>query len=109
MKKVTVNFWIDLISFITFLGLTVTGVVIRYVLPPGTGGRGKALSGGRGTGDIKELLNMTRHEWGDIHFYIAIVFFILILLHIILHWQWIKNYFSRNFLKRRKTDEPENI
>jgi len=37
---------------------------------------------------------MTRHEWGDIHFYLAIGFVILMVVHIILHWSRIKSYFK---------------
>jgi len=35
---------------------------------------------------------MTRHEWGSIHFYLAVVFVVLMVIHIILHWTWIKCY-----------------
>ncbi len=54
------------------------GFIMKYILPPGSGGRGRMLRGGRGAGDlgeqIKELLSMTRHEWGDVHFYLAVLF-----------------------------------
>ena len=31
-----------------------------------------------------------RHEWGGVHFYLAVIFAVLMLIHIILHWTWIK-------------------
>ena len=40
---------------------------------------------------------MTCHEWGAIHFYLAVLFVSLMLVHIILHWTWIKNYFTSLF------------
>ena len=40
---------------------------------------------------------MTRHEWGDIHFYLSVLFIALIMVHIILHWNWIKCYFKSMF------------
>ena len=95
MKRGTLNFIIDLISFFNLLGLIFTGIIMKYILPPGTGGYGRGFRGGRGPAEeIKYLWSMTRHKWGDIHFYLAAVFVILIAVHIILHWSWIKNYFK---------------
>ncbi|MHC4570939.1 MAG: DUF4405 domain-containing protein [Planctomycetota bacterium] len=96
------NFIVDLVAFLNLLGLVFTGLIMKYILPPGTGGRGRQLHGGMGGEQIKELWSMTRHEWGDIHFYLALFFVILMVVHIILHWTWLKNYlkslfgFSRN-------------
>ncbi|MHC4739461.1 MAG: DUF4405 domain-containing protein [Planctomycetota bacterium] len=37
---------------------------------------------------------MGRHDWGNIHFYLAVLFVTLMTVHIILHWAWIKNSFK---------------
>ena len=92
MKRSTLNFVIDLLGFMVLLDLACTGFIIRYILPPGTGGRGQALHGGQGGEHIEQLWSMTRHEWGDIHFYLAVLFVILMTVHLILHWSWVKNY-----------------
>ena len=34
---------------------------------------------------------MDRHEWGDIHFWIAVIFFIILSFHLLLHKRWIVN------------------
>ena len=101
MKRSTLNFIIDMLSFISLLGLAGTGFIIKYTLPPGSGGKGRLLHDGHGGEHIKELWSMTRHEWGGIHFYIAAFFIILMLVHIILHWNWIKNYFKSLFVSRQ--------
>jgi hypothetical protein len=89
-------------SFLVLLGLAITGFVMRYVLPPGTGGLGQELHGGAGRGvKAQELWSMTRHEWGSIHFYMAVVFVVLMITHIILHWRWIKNYVRTLLVDRR--------
>ena len=107
MKRTTLNFIVDLAAFLDLLGLAFTGFIMKYILPPGTGGRGRILRGGRGAGDlgeeIKELWSMTRHEWGDIHFYLAVLFATLMVVHIILHWGWIKAYFKSLLGISRKT------
>ncbi len=101
MKRTTLNFIIDLVAFLGLLGLAFTGFIMKYILPPGTGGRGRMLRGGRGAEhvgeEIKDFWSMTRHEWGDVHFYLAVLFAILMVVHIILHWGWIKSYFKSLF------------
>jgi len=94
MKRATVNFIVDLVSFVDLLGMAFTGIIMKYVLPPGTGGCGRLLHGGRGREHIKELWSMSRHEWGRIHYCLALLFLALIVAHIVLHWSWIKNYFK---------------
>jgi hypothetical protein len=103
LKRGTVNFIVDLVGFVDLLGLALTGYIMRYILPPGSGGRG--FRGGRGGAaeQIRELWDMSRHEWGTIHFYLAILFVFLMVVHIILHWDWIKCYFKSLFDFSRKT------
>jgi len=107
MKRITLNFIVDLISFIVFVGLAITGFIIKYILPPGSGGHGREISGGRGREEIKYLWGMTRHEWGDIHFYLAVGFVALMVVHIILHWNWIKSYCKSMFGTSRVNQADE--
>jgi len=94
MKRTRLNFLVDIVSFLNLLCLGFTGYIMKFILPPGSGGLGRQLHSGRGREPIREFLSLTRHEWGDIHFYLAVVFLALMLLHIILHWTWIKNRFK---------------
>jgi hypothetical protein len=100
MTRTTINFVLDLVSFLDLLGLAVTGLVIRYVLPPGTGGAGRSLHGGAGRGlPVQEFWSMTRHEWGNVHFYLAAIFVMLMMIHIALHWKWIQCYVNHRSSK----------
>ena len=103
MRRASLNCVVDLISFINLLCLAFTGYIMKYILPPGSGGLGHGFRGGRQPGQIKELWSMTRHEWGDFHFLLALLFVVLMVTHIILHWNWIKNYFKSLLGVRRKT------
>ena len=105
MKRSSLNFIVDLVSFLNLLGIVFTGCIMKYILPPGTGGRGHRLHEGLGRGHIKDLWSMTRHEWGNVHFYLAVLFVILMAVHIILHWSWLKNYFKSLFGFLRKETE----
>jgi hypothetical protein len=76
-------------------GLTFTGFIMKYM--PHGGGYGRGFRGGCGPGQTREFWLMSRHEWGDIHFYLAVLFVILMVVHIALHWSWIKSYFKLRF------------
>jgi len=36
-----------------------------------------------------DLLGWSRHEWGDLHFWLALVLVALVAMHLILHWDWV--------------------
>ena len=83
MKKVTLNFWVDAVSFVVLLLITWTGFLIHYVLPAGEG-RGKNWY----------LWGLSRHDYGNIHFYLAIAMAVLVLIHLWLHWLWVCSVFN---------------
>ena len=76
MKKSNQNFIIDSLAIIAFLFLTTTGVLMRYLLPPGSGKH-------------STIWGLDRHEWGAIHFWLSVVFFSILALHLFYHWRWI--------------------
>lgn len=76
MQRTLLNLLVDLaVAFIMF-GMLLTGYVIKFPLPPGTN---------------KDwmLWGMTRHQWGEVHFWISTVLLVLIVVHVCLHWTWI--------------------
>jgi len=97
LKRGTVNFIVDLVGLADLLGLALTGYIMRYILPPGSGGRGFRGDRGGAEEQVRELWSMSRHEWGTVHFYLALLFVFLMVVHIILHWDWIKSYFKSVF------------
>ena len=78
MKRAKLNFIFDAVAFAGFVFLTTTGVLMRYVLPPGSK-------------RFKTIWGLDRHAWGDIHFWISIFFLGLLAMHLLLHWRWIIN------------------
>jgi len=66
----------DLFSFIGLLALISTGALLKFSLPPRSGGA--------------SVWGLTRHEWGDIHFYVSIIFLLLMSLHFLFHIKFIK-------------------
>lgn len=111
MRRTTLNFVIDLIGLVDLLLLAATGSIMKWVLPPGSGGHGRGFRGGRGPGPVKEFLDLARHDWGDVHFVLSVLFLLLMLVHIVLHWTWIKTC-AKSFVlpsrynARTPKDEP---
>lgn len=75
MRKNTINFWLDLTSLVLLLALAVTGLLMAFILPPGSGG--------------STLWGLGRHGWGDVHFWVAGALLVLIVFHLALHWSWV--------------------
>lgn len=75
MKRPNLNFLVDFVAFAACIFLLSTGLIMYFVLPPGHG--------------HLELWGMNRHGWGDIHFWSAVAFILIIAIHLVLHWKWI--------------------
>ncbi len=86
MKGSHFNFIIDIAAFAGFVFLTTTGVLLRYLLPPGSG-------------RFATIWGLDRHQWGTVHFWVSVLFFGILALHLLLHWRWIIG-----FLKGRVKD-----
>lgn len=81
MRRTTLNLVIDIAAFGLFLGMIATGLIVRYFLPPGSGGYRHPAS--------RTVWGISRHDWGEAHFYIAAGFLALVAVHVALHWNWV--------------------
>ena len=73
---------VDLLSFILLVIMISTGAILEFTLPARSG----PLS----------VWGMTRHEWGDIHSTISMIFLVLMSLHLVLHFKFIKGAIAGN-------------
>lgn len=80
MKRSTLISLIDVIAFTAFLFLTTSGILLHYLLPPGSG-------------RWSEIWGMSRHQWGEVHFWIALCFFAVLAFHLLQHWRFILGLF----------------
>ncbi len=91
MKRSVLNILIEAVSLVVFVTMISTGLLIKYVLPPGSGRVEKMLyAGGRREHAIDLYWGLSRHEWGEIHFWLALAFLVLLIVHLILHWNFIR-------------------
>lgn len=81
MSRTALNYVIDLVTMLLFAAMVATGLILAYVLPPGSGG-----GGNRGA---LLLWGCGRHDWGDVHFWIAVGLIAVLTLHVALHWTWV--------------------
>lgn len=81
LNKASLIKCVDIVAFVAFIFVVSTGILMRYVLPPRSG-------------RTIEILGLSRHEWGDIHFYITSIFLTILSIHLFLHWRFIKNLFQ---------------
>lgn len=102
MNRSYLNVGVDIAALVLFVFLASTGLLITFQLPPGSGGGGVverplALTEnvGRGFGrmgsqePIKTVWGLSRHEWGDVHFWMATTMLGVIAVHLYLHCKWI--------------------
>jgi hypothetical protein len=87
MKTVKLNAIIDIASLIMLVPVMISGAVTLWILPSG----GSGFQGG--SGDISSMifLGMTRQEWRDIHDITGMLFFILVAIHLFLHFRYFRN------------------
>lgn len=90
MKRTHVNALIDAAAFLAFLLLLTTGFILEYQLPPGSGGlQGFGMGRNAAHRTIHLLWGWTRHEWGQVHYWIALGMTVVLAIHLVLHWKWI--------------------
>ena len=78
MDKLKLNYIIDFFALIFFLVTSVTGLIIFLFLPSGVR-----------QGRFQELFGITKEVWNFIHTWSGILMFVLVVIHLILHWNWI--------------------
>ena len=76
MRRPALNLVVDAIAFAGFVFMTASGVLLRFVLPPGSGHR-------------TSIWGLNRHEWGGIHYWTAVALLAALSVHVVLHGKWI--------------------
>ena len=87
MKKNNLKYLVDTLLFLCMVGLALIGFLMAFFLAEGPAGQ---ISG-------KYFLGLHRHQWGDIHLYLSIIFSLLVVIHLMLNWKWIKSQAERLF------------
>lgn len=78
MNKQKTNYIIDLLALVSFIIAAISGLVIRFFMPSGVR-----------QGRLQEFLGIQKGVWLEIHDWAGIILIVLIVIHFILHWDWV--------------------
>ncbi|MFN4242598.1 MAG: DUF4405 domain-containing protein [Tepidisphaerales bacterium] len=81
LKTGGVLFWTDVFIFLAMLAVTVTGGILKWGVPHGGGGMRRA--------GQQLFLGLSRHDWGEVHFYLALALIAGVALHLLSHAGWV--------------------
>jgi hypothetical protein len=88
MEKAKINYIVDFFAGISFFITTITGLIILLFLPSGVR-----------QGSYQTFLGIQKIFFSEVHNWAGIIFIILVLIHLVLHWNWIicmtKNLFNK--------------
>ena len=93
MKRTDWKYLVDTLLFLCLVGLSLIGLAMAFFMGQGPYVRENE----------KYFLGLHRHEWGNIHLYLALAFVLFIIIHLILSWSWIKGKTQNLFPTRWKT------
>jgi hypothetical protein len=93
MKKSDWQYLVDSLLFMSMFGIAFIGILMGFFLAEGPTVRESD----------KYFLGLHRHQWGDIHLYLSLAFILLVILHLMLSWSWIKGKSQALFKKRWST------
>lgn len=89
MKRTDWKYLVDTLLFLCIVGIAMIGLLLGLFIPKGP----------KAAESAKYFLELHRHQWGNIHFYLSIAFIILVIIHIVLSWSWIKGKARQAFKK----------
>lgn len=90
MNRLRLNFIIDFLALTTFVLMSSTGFVLKFLLPSRSGRMMGAGTGWRAASKPVSLLwEGSRQDWGNIHWWLSIGFLVIVSIHFFLHLNWI--------------------
>jgi uncharacterized protein DUF4405 len=90
MDKAKLNFVINALMFLCLMAMAGLGFLMYYILPPGRG-----VHAVYGLNVNLTWLGWDRHDWGNLHLYLAFILLGLLSVHLSLHWRVIVGLYAR--------------
>lgn len=92
--RARVNYWVDVVIAVGFLLAVASGIVL-YLVPSG------GYQGGRNPYYGREILLLGHDVWKDLHLWGGLSMTGGVLVHLVLHWNWMV-CMTRNLLRRTR-------
>ena len=84
MSRGPLNLLIDTLAAACLLAIVTTGYVLRFPLPPARN-------------HTHELWGLSRYDWGAIHSWASLGLLLVLIIHLVLHWDWIVSMIRHRF------------
>jgi cytochrome b subunit of formate dehydrogenase len=97
MNKRKINYIIDFPALISFVITAFTGLALMLFMPSGIR-----------QGRFQSLWGIEKTTWIKLHDWSGLVLIILVIIHLILHWNWVV-IMTRNTLKKKKVNDENNL
>lgn len=79
MQRNTLKFILDVLLFVSLTSTAAVGFMLAFIIP----------GGANVPHSEKFFFGLHRHTWGDIHLTFAIIFLVILAIHIYLNWAWV--------------------
>jgi cytochrome b561 len=102
-NKNLINYFLDIILALSVISTLASSYILWFVLPRGQGAHfAMCAQQGQGfTGNYYDVFGLPRYVWIDIHNWASVILLGIIILHIVMHWNWVietlkraKSYFN---------------
>lgn len=90
MSRTTINFILDSSLLLAFAGLVWSTTIVRFVFPPAYESRGWQLWG------------LGLSDWINIQFGMVSLLALGVLIHVMLHWNWVCGVITSRFSRGKK-------
>ena len=82
-RQARLNFSLNILLFVAFVLVSLSGLLVWLVLPGG------GYRGGRNPFFNATWLGLTRHDWNELHLWAGLAMIVIIAVHLALHWRWL--------------------
>lgn len=91
MNKTKLNYIVDFLAFIFFIISAVSGLAMLLHMPSGVR-----------QGRLQEFLGIQKEAWLGLHNGTSLILIVLVIIHFILHWEWIARVTKSMFKTRAR-------
>ncbi len=98
MQKARLNYWLDGVIAMAFMLSALSGMVFMVA---GSGG----YQGGHNATFQTAILGLSRWVWSDVHTWSSLIMIAGVLLHLVLHWEWILCMTRKAFAKSKPVED----
>ena len=87
MQKAKINYFVDALMAVTFISTSIAGLILFIFIPEGVR-----------QGRYQEFAGILKTDWIAFHNWSGIIFIVAVIIHLTLHWDWIKHMTRTIFL-----------